>query len=342
MGITTKDIARIAGVSQSTVSRCLNNSPLISKETREKVLKIADDLQFEFNASARSLSTSRTNTIGIIYPDDYIEFGVNLYFGSLHTQIREILEKENIDLIIAFKENRYTKTDTIKRLVSQRKVDGLIIALSDVDKKTIEFLTKSKIPYVFLHFHQISTNLNSVNQIYADHLYGGYVATKHLINLGHENIICISANGGYEFHLRREGYKKALQENNIKVKQEFLLYGDRTFKSGYNLVIDNFELIKSATAIFAHTDIMALGAIEALKERNVNVPHQISIVGYDDIELASYFTPHLTTIHQPREEIALLATNHLLDLIESKSVSKGEEIKIKPTLMIRDSCNRIN
>ncbi len=341
MAVTTKDIARIAKVSQSTVSRCLNNSPLISEKTRQRVLKIANDLQFEFNASARSLSTNKTNTIGIIYPDDYMEFGVNLYFGSLHTQIREMLEKKNIDLIVAFKENRYTKTDTIRRLVSQKKVDALIIAISELEQESVEFLANSSIPYIFLHFYQQVPSLKSINQIYADHLYGGYIATEHLISLNHKKIVCLTSSDGHEYHLRRQGFKKALEKNNLKYSDNLFIYGDRSFESGYEIGYKEIDKIKEYTAIFVHTDMMAFGLIEALKEQNIKIPEDISVVGYDDIELANYFRPNLTTVHQPKEEIALLGTERLLELIESENKEKSKEVVVKPTLVIRKSTKEI-
>ena len=338
MALTTKDIALLAGVSQATVSRSLNNSPLISKETRERVLRIAAEQGFEFNANARGLSTNRTNTIGIIYPDDYLDFDVSLYFGSLHTQLRETLERWDIDLIISFKENRHTGADAIKRLIMRRKVDGIIIVRSQVNPETLEFLRNSGIPFVFLHFHQDSAKLEDINQVYTDHFTGGYLGTDHLLSLGHKRILCVSASGEDEYEQRRRGYRAALESHGLQYDPDLMLYGRRTFQSGYDLVMQHEQLFTSVTAIFSHTDIMALGIMEALRVKHIRVPDEIAIVGYDDVELCTYFHPHLTTIHQPREELAVLACERLLQLVESKRIKKGKKIKIQPVLVIRESC----
>lgn len=338
MALTTKDIAVLAGVSQSTVSRSLNNSPLISLKTRDRVLKIAQEQGFEFNANARGLSTNKTNTIGIIYPDEFLEFGISLYLGSLHSQLRETLEKKDMDLILAFKENRYTGADAIKRLIVRRKVDGIIIVCPQIHPKTLEFLRDAQVPFVFLHHHQDLGILEGINQVYTDHSRGGYMATEHLISLGHQRILCVSAKGGNEYTLRRKGYQAALKAHQIPYDEQLTLFGDCTFQSGYNLVMQYESLFRSVSSVFAHTDTMALGIMEALKQKHIRIPEDIALVGYDDVELCTYFHPQLTTIHQPREELAVLACELLFQLIESKRGKRAKDIKIQPTLVVRESC----
>lgn len=339
MAITTKDIAILAGVSQSTVSRCLNDSPLISDETKRLVKKIAMDRGFEFNANARSLSTNKTDTIGIIYPDNFNDFSNNLYLSSLHNQLRDSLEKENLDLILSFAQNRYTGESNIKKLVLRKKVDGLIIVSNDIDQDTVNFLKQYKIPFVFMH--HLSTNLNfkDIDVFGSDHVYGGYLAAKYLLDLGHRNIISISTRSEwFEFKQRTEGFKKGLAEQHIELPEENLFYGDATYRSAYDIVQKNLEHIKRADAIFAQNDIMAIGAIEALKLNNVDIPGDISVIGYDDIELGTYFRPTLTTIHQSREEIAKMACEQIVKLINTKETARRQQVYIRPRMVIRESC----
>ena len=338
MALTTKDIALLAGVSQSTVSRSLNNSPLISVETRRRVLQIAEEQGFEFNANARGLSTNRTNTIGVIYPDDYLDHDVSLYLGSLLTQLRKILEQWDLDLIVSFKENRKTGIDSIKRLVMRKKVDGLIIVHSQSDTSTLEFLEKSDIPFVFLHFYHNSGKVEGINQVYTDHFTGGYLGTEHLIKLGHRRILCVSADAEGEYAQRRRGYQAALEHHKIAWDPALVLFGDRTFQSGYNLVLAHGDLFDSVTATFVHTDTMALGVMEGLKATGKRIPQDIAVVGYDDVELTAYFQPRLTTVHQPREELATLACERLVQLLSAKRSMRGKQIKVQPTLVIRQSC----
>ncbi|WP_432664917.1 LacI family DNA-binding transcriptional regulator [Wukongibacter baidiensis] len=339
MAITIKDIAKIAGVSYSTVSRSLNDSPLVAQSTKDQIKKIAEDLGFEFNANARSLTTSKTGTIGIIYPENFDEFGIHLYYGSLHYQLRKSLEAVDLDLIVAFPKNRATKENNIKKLITRQKVDGLIIAQFDLDQDTMRFIDNAKIPFVFFH-HPVDPKLEDVDAVCTDHFKGGYLATQHLIKTGRRNIMCIPAGSDREFNLRTEGYKAALKDNGIKFDSNLIIEGKPDFELAKEIIKKNIQLVKSIDGIFAQTDLMAWGVIEALKEMNIAVPDDIAVVGYDDIELSTYITPKLTTIHQPREEIAILTCERLHELLNSKNTKRKRKKKTElvPTLVIRESC----
>jgi LacI family transcriptional regulator len=337
MSITIKDIAKIAGVSYSTVSRSLNDSPLVAEETKNKVKQIAEDLGFQFNANARSLTTNRTGTIGIIYPENFEDFGINLYYSSLHNQLRKSLEEKDLDLIVTFPKNRVTKENNIKKLITRKKVDGFIIAYSNLNYETIYFIENSKIPYVFFH-HPIDFKLEDVDLICTNHFEGGYLATQHLINCGRRRIMCISAGEEQEFRMRTDGYKAALLDNSIPYSDSLILQGEPIFHSMEQLINKNINIIKSIDAIFAHTDLMAWGIMEALKKHNIRIPEDIAVIGYDDIELSSYITPKLTTIHQPRENIAILTCERLYELLNSKSIKRKKKMLLKPSLVIRESC----
>ncbi|VBB07257.1 laci bacterial regulatory protein hth signature [Lucifera butyrica] len=341
MAVTIKDIAQIAGVSHSTVSRSLNGSNLVAECTKSRIIEIAHDLGFEFNANARSLSTRRTGTIGIIYPESFEDFDVNLYYSSLHNLIRKSLEREELDLIVAFPKNKFHRySSNIKRLVKSNKVDGLIVVNPSLDEEDINALNLMKelgIPFVFLH-HFPTGSLQNENVVCTDHFRGGYLATEHLLKKGHRNIACIStAEKWEEFVNRTSGYKKALADYQVPFKDEFLLYGDRSFKSSYQAIMNCKDRLHRITALFAETDLMALGAMEGLKKLGIRIPQDIAVVGYDDIELATYFTPFLTTVHQPRERIAILTCEMLINLIKNNNCQK-EQLIIEPTVVVRESC----
>ncbi len=345
MPITIRDIAKIAGVSHATVSRSLNNSPLVAEETRNKINEIAHSLGFQFNANARSLSTNKSGTICIIYPESQDEHGVSMYYTSLINQLRDSLEKVGIDIIVTFPKNNFTGESNIKRLIVSRKIDGIMIVhpnLVDVDEQVLHFLEMSKVPYVFLHHYPIFIEENTADAIYTDHVRGGFLAAEHLILQGHKRIACITSHGqqkSTEFIQRTEGYKAALSSYNIPYDKDLLFYGDRDIMSGYKLIKENIDYLisKSVTAIFAQTDLMAIGVMDALKELRYAIPGDFSIVGYDDIELIKSFKPNLTTIHQPREEIALLGCQRLIDLINGKKKKKIINTMLQPKLIIRES-----
>lgn len=346
MPVTIKDIAQIAGVNFSTVSRSLNDSNLVAADTKRQIKDIAKSLGFEFNANARSLSTQKTGSIGVIYPESFEAFHVNLFYNSLHNQIRKTLEREALDLIVAFPKNRFDgDSSNIERLVKSKKVDGLIIVspiLDDVDKEALLLMKNQGMPFVFLHHYPNDPwLLEEANVFCTDHFIGGFRATEHLIKNGHKRIACITAVGNMdEFASRTKGYKAAIAQYNSNFDENIFFHGDRSFQSGYEIIMDNKDKVKDFSAIFSQNDLMALGAIQGLTELQLKIPGDIAVVGYDDIELLAFFKPFLTTIHQPREEIAVLACETLINLIKDKETRK-RNLLVKPTLIVRESCGSV-
>jgi LacI family transcriptional regulator len=347
MPVTIKDIAQIAGVNFSTVSRSLNDSNLVAEDTKKQIKDIAKSLGFEFNASARSLSTQKTGSIGVIYPESFEAFHVNLFYNSLHNQIRKTLEREALDLIVAFPKNKFDgDSSNIERLVKSKKVDGLIIVspvLDEIDKEALHFMKKQGIPFVFLHHYPNDPwLLEEANVFCIDHFSGGFKATEHLIKNGHTRIACITAIGDMEeFQKRTNGYKAALAKHNVNFNEDLFFYGDRSFDSGYKVIMENKNKIKDLSAIFSQNDLMALGAIQALTELQFKIPGDIAVVGYDDIELLELFKPLLTTVRQPREKIAVLACEALINIIKDKETEK-RNLLIEPLLIIRESCGAVS
>lgn len=343
MKVTIKDIAKIAGVNPSTVSRSLNNSNLVSNDTKERIQKIAKEKGFKFNANARNLSTRKTDTIGIIFPEEYEEFSTGLYLGYLMNSIRRVLEKESLDNIVDFPKNRITGKSNIEQLIIKGKVDGLLLINSELTEREVDVIKKSKIPHVFLHSKPKNFSILGMDFIYTDHVVGGYLATKHLIDLGHKNIMTITTNeeGNEEFGERTAGYRDALRKNNIIIDEGLIFKVDTNFRAGYNLIDEKLELLEHITAIFAQSDIVALGVIEKLKEVGKKIPEDISVVGYDDIKFGEYFSPKLTTIHQPRQKLAKIACERLVELINGKKKEEALQKILKPSLIIRESSGKI-
>lgn len=339
MPITTNDIAKLAKVSQATVSRCLNNSPLVSEKTKQKIKKIAQEHGFQFNANARGLSTSRSGSIGLISPTGMVDFGFDVHHRYWTHQLIENLERLEFDVIVSFPENRFTGKDNIKKLISAKKVDGLIIMQQNISIETLSFLEKSDIPFVFAKYLPDICFGRNVDYVHVDQFKGGYLAGQHLLNDGHQRIMCISADiEGGEFKLRTEGYRAAFRDSGVTFDEKMLFMGDTSFMSAVKIVKENVAQLKKVTAIFAQTDLMALGVITVLKEQGIRVPDHIAVVGYDDIELGTYFTPYLTTIHQPIKEIASLACKRITELLSSNGSNVRQQLAIQPRLVIRDSC----
>lgn len=336
--MTIRDLARLAGVSVATVSRSLNNSPLVQEATKQRILKLADDMGYELNAIARGLATSKVNTIGVILPPEYDQFGQQLYYSSLLSDLRGTLERANYDLIVTFLTNRFTGKSNILSLINRRKVDGLIILRETLEHKLLDLLEKKNVPYIFSHYPPNFDDI-SVDAVYADHLWGGKLAGEHLASLGCQRMLCISAeNKANEFLLRERGFAKALTAYDIDFSKEQILYAPLTINDGYRVVMEHASQFQAIEAVFVVTDLLAFGVISALKDMGFAIPGDISIIGYDDIPLASMLKPTLTTIHQPREDIAKKTCKRLIERIQhtEKSMAKIKET-IRPYLVIRET-----
>ena len=329
----------MSGFSVATVSRSLNASPLVKEETKSKILKLAEEVGFECNASARGLATARVETIGIILPREYDKFGQHLYYSSLMNDLRESLEQANCDLIVSFETNRFTEKSNILRLINRKKVDGLIILREALEPDLLEFMEQKHIPYVFSHYPPASEEYH-FDAIYPDHLWGGKLAGDHLASLGYKHIVCMCVEGGIqEFTLRVQGFAKALTAHGVSFSEEDVLYCPFTIEDEWNVVKAHIEQVRHAEALFAVTDLLAFGAMQAARDLGLRIPDDLAIVGYDDIPLAAALRPALTSVHQPRKEIARETCRRLLEKIERKEKSKtGIRTVLRPHLVIRDSC----
>ncbi len=336
MPVTIKDIARIAGVNHSTVSRCLNDKPGVSDAVRAEIKKIAEDLGFEFNANARGLNTSKTNTIGIIMDEDYQTANLHFFTNAFLRHIRQRLEKEDLDTITTFPRNNVTDKDNIRKLVKRRRVDGLIILCSGITRETVDFLRDRSVPFVFSHKIP-SKKLGQVNAVYCDHYRGGYLATDQLIKRGCKNILClVREDSRDEFFQRTRGYEAALKDGGLPLVPEYIVPGGYSLNCGRETVKRLEPLLGSIDGIFAHTDILALGVMKELKKRGIRIPEDIALIGYDDIELCTYVEPELSSVRQPTRDISLETCDRLLRLMAGEGLL--ERTVLPPQLVIRESC----
>jgi len=333
--VTIKDIAKIAGVTHPTVSRSLNDSDLVSPKTKERIKKIADELGFEFNANARRLKTQKTETIAVILPTNFYHIAAEQFFRILQKNLIESVEENSYNVIFQTSENSFTGESNIKKVIAQNQVDGIIIASNNLKKEDIEYIQKSKKEHLFLYYKD---ELEEKSKYFGvDNFYGGYIATKYLIENGAKKIATISSNIYInEFYDRTQGYKKALEEDKIKVEESLIFNREITFESGYEWVKENENIINDLDAIFVQTDLMAFGVMEGLKKKGKKIPEDILIIGYDDIDYCKYFSPKLTTIHQPIEKLAKKACQELINKLEGKSENM-EGVVLRPYLVKRES-----
>ena len=338
--MTIKELAKIAGLSHSTVSRSLNDSPLIAEKTKRRVKKLAEEYNFELNANARSLITSKTGTIGIIFPVHDDKYRSIQYLGSLMDSLRLRIEEEQYDTIITCPKNPRTNKSNIIKLVKQKKVDGIILVVHQIEKEDWEILMESMIPFVSLHYKWNDELQDKINYVCSDNFKGGYMAAECLLKAGRRKLLCLSSgDGGFEFSERVRGFSRALADWDMEVNEScFHDFGLSCFEVGYNFVMENRTRLSEIDGISAHADTVALGVIEAMKELGIRVPDDIAVVGYDDLDITNFFHPRLTTIHQRKEEQVEMGCCKLMNLISGEETSEKMQVAFEPTLCVRETC----
>ncbi len=333
---TIKDIAKIAKVSYSTVSRSLNDSPLVSESTKQKVVKLANQLHFEFNANARGLILNKSNAIALVLSDQFLELNFISYNDLLLKSYLDIFDKKNIDLILIKQKDLLSSKNRIIQYINSKKIDGLIFLVEKPSDETLSFLNEINFPSIFVYY-ATNTKLKNFNVVYNDYYKGGMMLASHLIKKGHTKFTIICFNEYHkEFSLRTEGFISEVKKIGGFINK---LSCDLKYESAKKCCEDNISSIIKTTAVFGINDIIALGAMRALLDYKINIPKDIAIVGYDDSQLSKCCNPSLTTIHLNREEMVKLCIDNLLRQIREKdnNIKYVEEIVLDPILIERDS-----
>ncbi|QLB15413.1 transcriptional repressor PurR [Mannheimia granulomatis] len=330
---TMKDIARLARVSTSTVSHVINNSRFVSEEIREKVLRVVKELNYTPSALARSLKVNETKTIGML-----VTATSNPFFAEVMAGVELYCQQHHYNLIIATTNGDNERLQHHLQMLIQRKVDGLLLMCGDARFSASSNL---KIPLPLVVVDWWFTELNA-DKIFENSAFGGYLATKALIDAGHQKIGIITGNLTKSLAQNRlEGYKQALTEANITINPHWIVESHFDFEGGILGMNSLLAQEEHPTAVFASSDTIAVGAYQAIWQAGLSIPHDISIIGYDDIDLAKYLSPPLSTISQPKSELGKLAVETLLKRIRSES-TEFQTIMLEPELVIRNSIRHIN
>ncbi len=329
---TIKDVARLSGVSIKTVSRVINNMAEVSPETRQKVQQAILELGYQPNNMARSLVNGRTNTIGVIIPHSADYIFTHPFFTEVLRGIAEVLSANNFNLLLQLAHNQAP----YERLYSQKKVDGLILMSIPLGDPGLEGLNESGAPCVCTC--RLSEDGASDNWVDADFAGGVEQAMDHLISLGHRHIALLTGPRSLvSVRLREHGYRNALKKNNLPPMDEYILEGGFTSESGHALANQAMKLLHPPSALICGDDMMAFGAIQALKELDYRVPEDVSVVGFDDVSLARFSSPPLTTIRQDTYQKGRIAAETLLSLIRNKEDAAPAQIMLDTSLIIRNS-----
>ncbi len=329
--ITIKDVAQRAGVSPTTVSHVINETRFVSGDLRARVLEAMEELNYQPSAVARSLRRKTTHTIGMMVPDSS-----NPFFAEVARGIEDTSFDQGYSVILCNSDGDMEKEQFYINVLVEKRVDGIIFVAAGGSAQHIRSLLERDMPLVVVDREIAGVEVDSV---LTDNLQGGYLATKHLIELGHRRIGCITGPSDLTPSAERViGHKRALTEHNLAANENLILKGDFQYESGYKAVHEFLAMNEPPTAVFACNDLMAVGAISGVRKQGQRVPEDLAIVGFDDIALASFTNPPLTTVAQPKYEMGILAAQMLMERIKDKTMLPRRHL-LETTLVVRESCH---
>ncbi|WEG11844.1 LacI family DNA-binding transcriptional regulator [Pullulanibacillus sp. KACC 23026] len=333
--IKMSDVARKANVSTATVSRVLRNPHSVKEETRKKVLRVIEELNYQPNALARQLRTSRAHTILVVVPTI-----TNTVFAQVLGGIDQLAGEYGYRVLLANSNGHKEKSMSYLDHLKQKQVDGVILLTSELGEALLADIAK-EYPIVLTSEFIPGSIIPTVS---IDNVRSGQQATEHLIQLGHQRIAHLTGPlEGLLSQGRLAGYKEALERHGIPYDQGLVQEGDFSFESGSELMKGWLESPDPPTALFAANDEMAIGAMKAAIEKGIDIPNNLAVVGFDNIQFSSIFEPMLTTVAQPFHDMGVQSMKLLLKQINQEEI-EHPQIVLDSELIIRQSCgaNKVN
>ena len=328
------DVASAAGVSSATVSRVLNSSGYVSKAARKGVMRAVRALGYRHNDLARSLITRRTNMIALLVGDIR-----NPYFSAMAKDVEEVANRNGYTMLLCnIGGNREIEIAYVNNLLA-RRVDGFIFAQTSASRSYYAERRILDVPVVVI---DPQIHIPRADAVFLENCLGAMSAVSHLIELGHQRIAHISGPRSFVTAQKRiEGYWEALREHGLRVPKEYFQEGDYRPEGGRLCMKKLLDLPIPPTAVFAANDDMAIGAMSEIAEVGLSIPQDISVVGFDDIPLASLVWPSLTTIAQPPPHLGGMAMQMLADRCAGKAARNRQVLVVKPSLIVRKSTQRV-
>ena len=337
MPVTLNDIADRLGISASTVSRALADYPDIAISTRERVLETAEEMGYRPNVIARMLQKQRTDTIGFIIPTHGPRFS-DPFFSEILAGIGNQAADQRYDLLVSTRAPGAEEMEVYKRMVQERRVDGLLVVRTRRQDDRIAYLVEEQFPVVAFGKSDLEVEFPYLD---VDSKSGVRRLTQHLIDLGHRRIACISAPLDLIFaSARLEGYREALEANSIAIDESLVIVGALTERSGYDAGREMLTRDSAPTAIVACNDLMATGVISAAQGLGLTVGRDLAVTGFDDVPLAEHSHPPLTTVRQPIYDIGQRICEMLIHLLRGETLNERHVI-LEPQLVVRESCGAL-
>jgi LacI family transcriptional regulator len=329
-----KDVAQIVGCSTSTVSRVINNRDAVSPKTRRRVLEAIGKLDYKPNLVAQGLRVRKGNIIGLVVPES-----TSHAFSAIIQHVMDAAHKRGYNIIIVNSyENPEFEESSISDLL-RRNINGIVFSRVSDESRIMPKILKHNIPIVVI---DRAFENEKVSNVVLDNCKAGYLAGKHLIELGHQKIACVT--GPMKIALCRDrlrGFKDALKENGQEIPQSYIYEGDFKFSSGIQALTKLHESGSHFTAIWALNDIMGFGVLKELHRIGVVVPDDVSVIGMDDLEFSDMVTPALTSVHYPFDELSECAIDFLVRQIAGENIST-DPVVVYPSLSIKDSTTALS
>jgi LacI family transcriptional regulator len=333
---TIQDIALKTGVSKSTVSRALGGSTRISASTRKRIASAAGKLNYEPNYLARSLSRSKTLSIGVILEDI-----MNPFFTEVAKGIETTLSAAGYSMLLTSSGYVPETELALTRTLLRNKVDGVLITPVAMDSASVGLLEARKVPFFVMNE---KSNGGDFNWIDSDNLAGGYMAAEHLLKLGHRRFLVLRNMALHGTRDRFEGIRKALDDRKIPLADQVIL-DDAFSRQDGRVLVDRFLAEngrrRMPSGVLAANDLVAIGVLESLFAHGISVPEEVSLIGYDDVYIAGMLRVPLTTIHQAKYRMGQIAATGLLHILDGRQKQGGQQFLIKPRLIIRESCKEL-
>lgn len=332
MAVSIKDIARAAGVSHSTVSRALSDSPLITEATKVRIQRLAQEMGYSPDAGARSLVMRRTCTVGVVVTTIADPFSAEVMEG-----IEDVAYAHGYAVLLAASQDDPEREVAAVEMLRSQRVAAVIVTSSRVGALHQERLSAAGVPVILLNSHsqQFSSHTLSVR---VDDVHGGRLATEHLLALGHRRIAHVLGLAGHSPSTDRlEGYRAALAAAGILPAPALIVAGDGRLGGGEAAFGLLMQAAPRPTAVFCYNDMTAIGLLRAARQAGLNVPRDLAVIGFDDIPFAAYTAPALTTIAQPKFEMGRRAMQMALSLMAGADAADARNIVLEGRLVVRES-----
>ncbi len=333
---TINDVARLAGVSKKTVSRVINQSPFVKEETREKINAIIVEIGFSPDPQARGLAFRRSFLIGLVYDNPNPQYVVNMQLGML-----DAMRGSGYELVVhPCNRGNATFLADFRRFIERQKLSGVVLTPSVSEDDRVKAIL-DEVGCAYIRIASVPVD-EPAHIIVSNDRLGGRAAARHLAELGHTQMAFISGPSSFRSsHERRRGFEEELKERRLKLSDDYIMQGAYTFETGLSCGTELLKRKPRPTAIFAANDEMAAGVLHAIRRAGLTCPEDVSVVGFDDFQIASSVWPPLTTVRTPTREIGRMAAEKLIGLSDDTGDGNGHPREAAPTtspaLVVRDS-----